>query len=138
MFKSTLSPVRLTGGIHGRSSTKIKVTYDDRLLGRIFLGGTVRVVRVNRLLPQANYYFSCRKKILVNIYTRTPHTAMHTHTTHTQCFFIDKHLHAFFSPFHYLADFFPRDRFPQREEREREREREEEEKSTLKKNTHTK
>ena len=42
MFKATLSPVRLTGGIHGRSSTKIKVTYDDRLLGRIFLGGTVR------------------------------------------------------------------------------------------------
>ena len=42
MFQITLSPVRLTGGIHGRSSTKIKVTYDDRLLGRVFLGGTVR------------------------------------------------------------------------------------------------
>ena len=121
MFKATLSPVRLTGGIHGRSSTKIKVTYDDRLLGRIFLGGTVRVVRVNRLLPQANYYFSCRKKILVNIYTRTPHTAMPTHTHAPNASLSTSTFTRFSRRFTIWPIFFQEIAF-HREKRERERE----------------
>ena len=57
IFQITLSPIRLTGGIHGRSSTKIKVTYDDRLLGRVFLGGTVRFQSIQRKTKSIFTYF---------------------------------------------------------------------------------